>query len=256
MDRVALAARLRHPRLTSMEPSTVMDIRIAQRHARTAGALYLLNVVTGLFGLAWVPSQVSGHGDAALVVQRIAAHEALFRAGIAAELVCYLTFLLLPLALYRLFGTTRRTAAVLMVALAAASVPLSLAALAHRLDVLTLLGHAAWLEGFSAAGLQAQVMQQLAAYGNVQMLAQVFWGLWLLPFGWLALRSGQLPRVLGVLLVLGGLSYVVDFLGQLFVAGYDDSAFAGYVVTPAALGEIGTSLWLLAFGARPPRHAG
>lgn len=230
--------------------------RTTRRHARTAGALYVLNVATGLFGLAWVPSQVSGHGDAALAVQRIAAHEGLFRAGIAAELVCYLTFLLLPLALYRLLAATQRTAAVLMVALAAASVPLSLVALAHRLDALTLLGHSPWLKGFTATELQTQAMQQLAAYGNAQMLAQVFWGLWLLPFGWLAIRSGQLPRALGYLLALGGLSYVADFVGQLFIAGYGDTAFAGYVTSPAALGEIGTSLWLLAFGARPPRTAG
>ena len=227
--------------------------RTTQRRARTAGALYLLNVVSGLFGLAWVPSQVGGYGDAALAVQRIAAHEGLFRAGIAAELVCYLTFLLLPLALYRLLAATQHTAAVLMVTLAVASVPLSLAALAHRLDVLSLLGHAAWLKDFTANELQAQVMQQLAAYGNGQLLAQVFWGLWLIPFGWLAIRSGQLPRVLGVLLVLGGLSYVVDFIGQLLVSGYDDTTLAGYVTLPAALGEIGTSLWLVVMGARPPR---
>lgn len=227
--------------------------RTTQRRARTAGALYLLNVVSGLFGLAWVPSQVGGHGDAALAMQRIAAHEGLFRAGIAAELVCYLTFLLLPLALYRLLAATQHTAAVLMVTLAVASVPLSLAALAHRLDVLSLLGHAAWLKDFTANELQAQVMQQLAAYGNGQLLAQVFWGLWLIPFGWLAIRSGQLPRVLGALLVLGGLSYVVDFIGQLLVSGYDDTVLAGYVTLPAALGEIGTSLWLVVMGAPPPR---
>lgn len=227
--------------------------RTTRRQARTAGALYVLNVITGLFGLAWVPSQVGGHGDAALTMQRIAAHEGLFRAGIAAELVCYLAFLLLPLALYRLLGATQRTAAVLMVALAAASVPLSLAALAHRLDVLTLLGHAAWLKDITATELPTQVMQQLAAYGNVQRLAQVFWGLWLIPFGWLAIRSGQLPRVLGILLVLGGLSYVLDFTGQLLVTGYDDTVLASYVTLPAALGEIGTSLWLVVMGARPPR---
>ena len=113
--------------------------------------------------------------------------------------------------------------------------PLSIASLTHKLDVLTLLGHAAWLHAFDASAL---------------LVAQVFWGLWLIPFGWLVVRSGQLPRLLGYLLVLGGLSYVADFAGQVLVAGYGDMRFAGYVTLPAALGEIGTCLWLLVMGAR------
>ena len=226
---------------------------IARRQGRTAGALYLLIVVSGIFGMAYVPSQLDGHGDAALVVQQITAHAGLFRAGIVAELICFTTFLLLPLALYRLLGATDRIAAVLMVTLAVASVPLSLAALAHKLDVLTLLGDARWLHGLSAANLQTQVMLQLESYGNAQLLAEVFWGLWLIPFGWLVIRYRQLPRVLGYLLVLGGLSYVVDFGGWLLGAGYADSPWAGYITLPAALGEFGTSLWLAVMGARPAR---
>lgn len=105
----------------------------------------------------------------------------------------------------------------------------------HKLDVLTLLGHAAWLHAFDASAL---------------LVAQVFWGLWLIPFGWLVVRSGQLPRLLGYLLVPGGLSYVADFAGQVLVAGYGDMHIAGYVTLPAALGEIGTCLWLLVMGVR------
>lgn len=227
----------------------------ARRHARAAGAIYLLNVLTGIFALGYVPAQTGGHGDAVATVQNITAHEALFRAGIVAGAICYLAFLLLPLALYRLLGATQRVAGVAMVALATASVPIGFVILGHKLDVLTLLGHAAWLQPLSAAQVQTQVMLQLDAYGNGLLLAQVFWGLWLLPFGWLVIRGRQLPRVLGYLLVLGGLSYVVDFAAQLLVPGYSDTTFASYVTTPAALGEIGTCLWLLIVGARPAATA-
>jgi len=227
----------------------------ATRHARLAGAIYLLNVLTGIFALGYVPAQTGGHGDAVATVQNITAHEALFRAGIVAGAICYLAFLLLPLALYRLLGATHRAAGVAMVALAAASVPISFVTLSHKLDVLTLLGHAAWLQPLSAAQIQTQVMLQLDAYGNGLLLAQVFWGLWLLPFGYLVIRGRQLPRLLGYLLVLGGLAYVVDFAAQLLLPGYSDTAFASYVTTPAALGEIGTCLWLLIVGARPPATA-
>ncbi|MGN6741147.1 DUF4386 domain-containing protein [Dyella sp.] len=227
----------------------------ARRHARLAGAIYLLNVLTGIFALGYVPAQTGGHGDAATTVQNITAHEALFRAGIVAGAICYLAFLLLPLVLYRLLGATHRVAGVAMVALATASVPIGFVTLGHKLDVLTLLGHAAWLQPLSATQIHTQVMLQLDAYGNGLLLAQVFWGLWLLPFGWLVIRGRQLPRLLGYLLVLGGLSYVLDFAAQLLVPGYSDTAFASYVTTPAALGEIGTCLWLLIVGARPAATA-
>lgn len=225
--------------------------RSTRRIARTAGALYLINVIAGIFSLMYVPSQTGGHGDPVAAVQNILAHEALFRAGIAAGLFCYIEFLLLPLLLYRLLGAANKGAAVLMVVLALISVPLSISSLQYKLDILTLLSHAPWLRALTMEQLQTQVMQLLGAYGNALLLAQVFWGLWLIPLGWLVIRSRQLPRVLGVMLVLGGLSYGVDFIGQLLVPGYNDSALAGYTTLPAALGEIGTCLWLLIAGAKP-----
>lgn len=228
--------------------------RSTMQLARTAGALYLINVIAGLFALMYVPSQTGGHGDPVAAVQNILAHETLFRVGIVAGLFCYIEFALVPLVLYRLLGGVNAGAAALMVVLALVSVPLSIASLQHKLDILSLLGQAPWLRVFDTQHLQAQVMLQLSAHNNALLLAQVFWGLWLIPFGWLVVRGRQLPRILGYLLMLGGLSYVADFLGQLLVGGYGDMSFAGYVTVPAALGEIGTCLWLLAMGARPAQR--
>ena len=104
-----------------------------RRDGRIAGALYLVVVATGMFCLAWVPSQLgTGVADAA-------AHIGLFRAGIAAFMAMQVAFLLLPLALYRVLGDVDRRAAILMVALAAASVPIGLIALSHRMEALSLL---------------------------------------------------------------------------------------------------------------------
>lgn len=221
-----------------------------RRLARMTGAAYLVNVIAGIFSLIYVPSLTSGHGDPAATVHNILAHEALFRAGIVAGLFCYIEFLLLPLLFYRLLGAVNRNAAMLMAVLALVSVPLSIASLQHKLDVLALLGHASWLHALDASQLQTQVMLQLSAYGNALLIAQIFWGLWLVPLGWLVLRSGMLPKVLGALLVLGGLSYLADFVGQMLFAGYNASALSDFMTLPAALGEIGTCLWLLLAGAR------
>lgn len=213
-----------------------------RRDGRIAGALYLVVVATGMFCLAWVPSQLGTD------VADAAAHIGLFRAGIAAFMAMQVAFLLLPLALYRVLGDVDRRAAILMVALAAASVPIGLIALSHRMEALSLLDSAAQ----ATAAVDAAFAASLQRYGHGLRIASLFWGLWLLPFGWLVLRSARIPRVLGVLLMLGGIGYVVKVFGGL-MPGFADSAFARYATLPAALGEIGSCLWLLVFGARASR---
>lgn len=225
--------------------------RTTRRIARIAGALYLVNVIGGIFSLLYVPSITGGHGDPATAATNILAHETLFRAGTAVAALCFAEFLLVALALQRLLGQANRCAGILMVTLAAISVPLSIAPLTHKLDVLTLLGHAGYRQAFDAAQWKALLMLHLESYSSGLLLAQIFWGLWLIPFGYLVWVSRQLPRVFGVLLILGGLGYVADFLGQLLLPGYGGMALAGYVTLPAALGEIGICLWLLVMGARP-----
>lgn len=220
----------------------IRDSASRLRHdGRTAGALYLVVVLAGMFCLAYVPAQVS----ATLTEARV--HPGLFRAGIAAFLVMQVAFLLVPLALYRVLADVDRCAAVLMVALAAVSVPIGLMAVTHRLEALSLLQDAD-----AGEVAQAAFAASLRRYGHSLRIASLFWGLWLLPFGWLVLRSARVPRVLGALLVLGGIGYVVSVFGGL-VPGFADSALANYATLPAALGEIGSCLWLLAFGARPGR---
>ncbi len=229
-----------------------MDFSSPRRIARVAGLLYLIVVLTGIFSIAYVPAQTQVSGDAAATVAKIASHEGLFRLGIAAGLICYTAFLLLPLALYRLLSPHGKLAATLMVALAVVSVPLSFVNLQHKLYVLTLLGNAPYLHAFAQEALNAHVMLALQAYGNGILVSKLFWGLWLLPFGWLVFTSHQLPRILGILLMLGCLGYVIDVFVRLLIPDFAASSVAGYITLPATLGEIGTCLWLLIFGARNP----
>lgn len=225
------------------------------KQARTAGLLYLVVVLTGTFYLGYVPTQLAVQGDAAAKVAHLVQGQTLIRWGIAVELACNVAFLLLPLALYRLLAHVGRSAAVLMVAFAAAGVPIAFANVLHRLDLLTMLGGAEYLQAFTTAQLNARAMLELDAYRHGLLVLEVFWGLWLAPLGWLVLRSGFLPRLLGVLLMLGCLGYLADVLGTLLLPAYPNSAIAGYVTLPASLGEIGTCLWLLLVGVRTGRSA-
>ncbi len=221
-----------------------------KRTARVAGVLYLIVVLTGVFSLAYVPSQLHVSGDPAATYARLVEGESLFRLGIAAGMVCYVAFLLLPLALYQLLAPHGRTAAALMVVFAIASVPISLIATGHKLDVLSLLGGADYLQAFTQEQRQAQVMLALESYRSGLKVAEILWALWLLPFGYLVYRCGILPRLLGILLMLGCAGYLVEVLGGVLFAGYADSALARFAGIPASAGEIGICLWLLVMGAR------
>lgn len=219
--------------------------------ARLAGLLYLTVVATGIFSLGYVPSQLNVAHDWAATIANILAHESMFRLGIAAFMAMQVAFLLLPLALYRVLGDVDRSAAIAMVAFATVSVPLSLVALGHRLDALSLLADADIGKAMPAAQLQAMAAQALDAYGNALAAARLFWGLWLLPLGLLVYRSGRMPKSLGVLLVLGCFGYLTGVFGELLAPdSYPGSPFAKYVMLPASIGEIGTCLWLLLVGVR------
>jgi hypothetical protein len=143
-----------------------------------------------------------------------------------------------------------------MVALALVSVPISFVNLLNKFSILTLIGDDAYLTSFEPSQIPAQVLLQLDYYNNGIQLASVFWGLWLLPFGYLVYRSGFLPKILGILLMMGCIGYLVNFTGRFLYPGYGDLGISTYVSLPASLGEIGICLWLLIVGIRTKNQLG
>ena len=214
--------------------------------SRLAGALYLIVVVTGFFSLIYVPSQITVSGDPHATVDNIVAHGPLFRVGVSAFLIKQVAFLLLPLALFKLLRPVNQSAALLMVALAVVSVPIALVSLINRLDALDIIS-GSYSQTLAPGQLQSQAMLSLNAYDNGLLVTTLFWGLWLLPFGYLVMRSEFLPKILGVFLVLGGLGYVAQVFWQVLAPS---TSFPDYVLLPAAVGEIGICLWLLVVSVR------
>lgn len=241
-------------RKDAVEASPLLYLRLGP--GRTAGALYFVVVLTGLFCLAYVPSRVPVAGDPQAVLGVIADNAALWRLRIAAFLVMQVAFLLLPLALYCGLSDAGRATAALMVAFVAVSVPVSLAAVSELMLALQLAVAPGAQLALPVGAREAAAWLALERYRQDLQVAQVFWGLWLLPLGWLALASRRLPRVLAILLLLGGVGYLVKIFGGLLVPDFQGSALSGYVTMPAALGEIGTCLWLIVFGLRSRHGAG
>lgn len=222
---------------------------------RLAGALYLVVVLTGLFSLAYVPGQIVVDGDLQATLANIVASQSLFRAGIASFLLMQVAFLMLPLALYRLFEPVDRPLAALMVVLALVSVPIGLVALTHRFDALSLLTDPAAGRTLTPEQVQAAVHASLMSYRSGVHVTQLFWGLWLLPFGWLVVKSRLLPRILGALLILGCFGYLVQVFGDLLMPGSAGTLLMRIAPLPAAIGEIGSCLWLLLASARVPQRS-
>jgi hypothetical protein len=218
-----------------------------------AGLLYLSVVVTGAFALLYVPSQLFVTNDAAATTQNIANAMPLFQLSIVAGMICYVSFLVLPLALYKLLSHAHRDAAVLMVLFAVASVPISLLNLGHKFDIVSIVGGAGASPTVLTTQMQTQVMQALDSYGSGVLIAELFWGLWLFPFGYLAFRSGTIPRFLGVSLMLGCVGYLINVVCTVLIEGYAERRIASVLGVPSAIGEIGTCLWLLLVGTRAPR---
>ena len=222
------------------------------RTARLAGALYLVTVLTGIFSLIYVPSHINVHGDASATVSNIVASESLFRLGIAAGAIGYTAFLILPLVLYKLLSPVNSNIAAVMVALAVVCVPIYFVALANQLDVLSLLDGNKIQGAYATDQLHVRVMELLDAYRNRVFVSEIFWGLWLFPFGYLIFKSGFLPKVLGVVLMIGCFSYLITYFGEFLLPHV---AIPGFVMWPPAFGEIATCLWLLIVGVRNPTRS-
>jgi len=219
--------------------------------ARLAGGLYLLVVVSGIFSLMYVPKSLVVWEDASQTVSNLNTSISLFQIGAVVELFCYAIFLFLPLVLYRLFESTNRSMTLLMVILVIVAVPISCVAVANKFEVISLLGDSRYLEVLTLQEIEVRVMLALKSYSNGIHVAQVFWGLWLVPFGLLVYRSQFLPRILGIFLIAGGFGYLISFVGVSLFSSYRGSMIATVVDIPSAIGEIGSCLWLLILGARP-----
>lgn len=221
-----------------------------KKTARIAGAIYLIVVLTGIFSLAYVPSKLIVWNNPAQTYQNIVASELLFRLGIFSNFICYVVFLILALLLYKLLREVNKNNAKLMVIFVMVSVSISFLNIQNKLAVLTLIGKAGYLKVLSLAQLQSQVMFYLDNYYNGMIINQIFWGLWLFPFGYLVFRSGFLPKFLGVFLILGCFGYLVNAVGETLLPNYGESVISNYITLPASMGEIGTCLWLLIMGIK------
>jgi hypothetical protein len=214
--------------------------------ARIAGVLYLVNGVTGFFGIIYVPSRLMVSGNAAATAQNILASERFFR--LVSELICAVEFIFLLWALYRLLGGVNKTHASLMVILGLAFVPIMCVNVLNEIAALTLLRGADFLSVLGEPQREAMAMLFLDLHRYGYVIGWIF-GPWLFFFGLLVFKSGFLPRILGVLLIAACFGYLADSLTPLLLPSYTN--LVGRIANiPLTLGEPAIILWLLIRGAK------
>lgn len=217
-----------------------------KKQARVAGLLYLLASLPGAFSLLYVPSHFIVSGDPASTANKIAGSEFLFRLGILSELTGFIGFIFVVRALYRLLVGVSKTHASLMVTLMLISIPISLVNVLNETAAVTLIRGANFLSVFDEPQRNALAMLFLHLHFDGFLVAQIFWGLWLIPFGVLVYKSGFLPRILGVLLILACFGYLANTLVGF---GLLPSDLASRVVGQLTIGELPIILWLVTVGA-------
>jgi hypothetical protein len=216
--------------------------------ARIAGALYLLSAATAGVPLLYVPSALIVSDNAAEIANNILASEIVFRACIVSELVGAILFVFLVRTLYRLLTGVDKTYASLMVTLVLVSVPITSLNVLNDIVALRLLHGAKFLSVFDQPQRDALAMLFLGLHGDGINLANIFNGLWLVPFGILVMRSGFIPRILGILLIADCCALVAVSLTALLLPAYLD--IVSRVAIIPELGELWMMAWLLIKGVR------
>jgi hypothetical protein len=179
--------------------------------ARIAGLLYLILSALSAFGLVYVPSVLIAPRDAATTVSNILANEWLFRLGIVSNLLAFTVNIFVVVFLYKLLKPVNEGVASLMVILILMGLAIGMLNELNQVAVL-LFSSADYLTAFTADQLQALVLLSLDLYEHGFLISHIFFGLWLFPMGYLIFKSGFLPRFLGVLLIIAGFGYLVDFI--------------------------------------------
>lgn len=218
--------------------------------SRWAGFVYLIVVITGIISLAYVPSQLIDMRNPTATFDNLVKDELLFRIGLVASIVCYLAFIFLPLLLYKLFHAIDERNAKVMVLLALLSSPMSFLNLHHKYVVLNLIVDYKYKFKPLNNDIYNTMLDHLNSYQNGLFVITLFWGLWLLPFGYLAVKSNFFPKILGYMLMLGCLGYVVGFFGTTLSFAYSSTVFAKIFRLLPTVGEISICFWLLLIGAR------
>jgi hypothetical protein len=232
--------------------TAVLTERVAEASprlkARVAGVFYLITTLTRMFVEIFVRNRLVVSDDAAATATNILAHEPLWRWGFAADIIAFASYVALTALLYELFKPVNRSVSLFAAFFSLVACAVQAVSSLFHLAPLVLLGGTPYLRAFNVEQLHALALVFLRlralCYHNIGL---VFFGLYCLLIGYLIFRSTFLPRIIGVLMMLAGLSYLT------FLSPPLAHSLQPYILVFPGVGQISLTLWLLVIGVNVQR---
>jgi hypothetical protein len=213
--------------------------------ARITGGFYLAYILASF--LATMLGQI-GLGTAPQVYQAIVTNEGSFRLGLVIALITGFLFLMAAWGLYVLLRRVNKDLALLFLLLNAVGVAIQGASMLSLVSAMLQGDAASHMQAFSATQVEGLAYLSINVYKTGWVTAQLFFGMWLFPLGYLVYKSGSLPKFLGVLLILDGFAVLFWFLQALLLPAYNAIHYPGLALSFIA--ELGLALWLLVKGVK------
>jgi Domain of unknown function (DUF4386) len=227
------------------------DMNSSKNRARLAGLLWFLVAVTGGFSLFYVRSKVIISGDAAATAGNIVASEFLFRAAIVSNLFSQVFLFFFGLIVYRLFKEVNKALATVFLTSVMMTVAIAVVNAFNSFAALLVLSPADYLKAFTPEQLNALAMIFLRLNNSFgQGLLEIFWVPFYFSFGLLIIKSGYLPKILGIMMLLMSVGFAINILDKFLVPQFYPALFTRLAMTLSALGVLPTIFWLLVKGVK------
>jgi hypothetical protein len=215
-----------------------------QVYARIGGLAYLIIIVAGSLGELFIRNKIIVSGDAAATAQNIAASPLLWRIGITGDLLMHVFDLLLAIVYYLLLKRVSKTLALLSILFGLIQTAVLVANKLNLMMPLFLLGNEDYLKAFDPQQLQVLSYLSVKAHGYGFGIGLIFFGFECLIDGYLIIKSGFLPRILGILILIVGLGYLTNSFALILSPPIADKIFP-LLMIPIFIGELSMCLWLL-----------
>lgn len=223
-----------------------------KKDARRAGFLYLAFAITCIFA-GVVRANLIVYGDASKTAELLKSSMWLLRLSFIDDLISAVLFLLAAWALYVLLKPVRKNLALLFLLLNAAGVAVQCLSLLSLFAPMLISGSTDLQKAFQPDQLDALNLLFLNLHKSGFVIAQIFYGTWLLPLGFLVYKSGFLPKWLGILLIADFFGVMIWFLQYFFLPGYDIITYPGLAI--GFIAEFSLSLWLIIKGVKAQKPA-
>jgi len=220
--------------------------------SKITGLGYLIIFITGIFSNFFVLESLIVTGDAVTTANNIIGNDLLFRIGILSFIIMVIFDVVLAWTLYVLLKPVNKNLSLFSGWLRLVNSTIFGIALYNLFSVLQILSGAEYLKVFAKGQLQAQVMLFLNTFNDTWLIGLIFFGLHLFVLGYLIIKSGYVPKILGILLIVASIGYLVDSFANFLLPNYADykDIFLLVVVVPGVIGELSLTFWLLIKGVR------